>query len=50
MGEVVTNTLTSGQTLTTIYSADFGDIIIAGLLLGLVVVLAIEFMYTLVYR
>ena len=41
--DVFTTTLASGQTLTVTYSADFGEIVMAGLLLSLLAVLVFTF-------
>jgi hypothetical protein len=50
MGNVITTTLSSGQPLTVDYSANFGEVIITGLLLALAAVLVLEFTFQVIHR
>lgn len=47
---VITTTLASGTTLAIEPSATFGDIFLAGLALAVLTVLALQFVFNLVYR
>ena len=50
MAEVVTTTLTGGSDMAVAYTVDFGEIIIAGLVLLVASALALEFIFRLRYQ
>lgn len=50
MGDVLTTTLGSGFTLVVTPQVDSGEIVLTGLLLALLAVVALEFVFKVVYR
>jgi hypothetical protein len=50
MPDVITTTLTSGSVLAVDYSADFGEAVIAGLLLSIVALGILEIVIRMVYQ